>query len=283
MPAYATHTIHAKECIKHIEYKIGINKDYLAAAAMAEDILSVTSMRDLFTITHKQNTNLFFIELLKYIKENNLRENPYAIAFLYGRIMHYSFDVKIHPFIDYLTYNHPAKLFKFNAHLIFEFQLADYIAKEHGIDPKSNYPFKNSVSTGNIGKMIDDVYYKVYKYPNVFKGYTKGAKNLPIANRFLKFFYNPKDTILPINEMLNIDKNNFTHPVTGELINKSFMELYDESIDWSIHLINHANLYLYDQSINETKLDEVFRNLSHNTGLDCNDKRPMTYAKRYNV
>ena len=52
---------------------------------------------------HAEETRLFFINIVKYIIDNNLENNSFAMAFLYGHMCHYFLDTTCHPFIYYKT------------------------------------------------------------------------------------------------------------------------------------------------------------------------------------
>ena len=53
------------------------------------------------------------VEFYKYRKENNLENNNDVLTFLYGYIMHYALDTKVHPYVIHKAgiFNKKKKLF----------------------------------------------------------------------------------------------------------------------------------------------------------------------------
>ena len=52
---------------------------------------------------HSKPTRNFFINMINYIKDNNLYKNGEILSFLYGYICHYVLDKNIHPYVIYIA------------------------------------------------------------------------------------------------------------------------------------------------------------------------------------
>ena len=50
---------------------------------------------------HKTNLNLFFTNLINYIKDNNLENDASITNMVYGFINHLTLDTIMHPYINY--------------------------------------------------------------------------------------------------------------------------------------------------------------------------------------
>ena len=84
---------------------------------------------------HKHNTRDFFINMVSYIKENNLEKNNDVLTFLYGYIMHYALYTKVHPYVIHKAgiFNKKKKdTYKYNSkHSDIESYIDEYMINYH--------------------------------------------------------------------------------------------------------------------------------------------------------
>jgi len=302
MPALATHALQSRECltklIAEIESRgLEVNQDFIeftGASAIAHDTLALllgTSYNPCFVKAHETNTDAFFLTMIDYIKENNLRDNANAMAFLYGQIMHYALDISTHPLIYYMTQLHPAKCLvsALDAHLLFESWVdaekekeAQKQAQAEGkpFDPK--FPFRKRVGAGGIDSLIDTVYEKAYGQKKAAAGYKHGIKIWKFYRFHLRSFMlnYVKKYHSDFAEMLNPGGEEFRHPVEGHTLNATFRESYGASIDLACELVAAVNANIFEGAGNGDALKKAFGN-SYDTGIAWDDPRPKQYFKEY--
>ncbi|HBV46955.1 MAG TPA: hypothetical protein DEF08_09630 [Eubacterium sp.] len=83
-------------------------KENLKTYAQGPDILFFSTnlfnhkkVNKIGNYVHKHNTKNLFINMVSYIKNNHFENNDELISFLYGYIMHYALDTKVHPYVIY--------------------------------------------------------------------------------------------------------------------------------------------------------------------------------------
>lgn len=291
MPALGTHAIHSGECLEKLKPEIerrGLEvtqdfAEFVGAAAVSHDTLGLllgTAYARCFEEAHVKYTDAFFLEMIKFIKENNLQGNANAMAFLYGHIMHYALDIRTHPLIYYMTELHPAKFTSaLGAHVLFETWLDTEKERQAG---KKNLPFRKSAGKGGIDALIDTVYGNVYGLKKAAAGYRSGIKiwhayQLVLRGAMMKHV----NQYFPDFEgMLNPNGEEFLHPVTGEAQTETFRQLYDSSIELACALVTAVNENIFDGADNEAMLKEAFGN-SFDTGIAWDDPRARQHFKQY--
>ena len=106
MPATYTHHIFTKDVLKVVDLdvkeKLEKKEDLFNLFGKSFDILFFSKAK-LGHFAHKNHVNLYFQNILKYIKENRLEDNEEVLAYLYGSLCHYILDSTIHPYIVYKT------------------------------------------------------------------------------------------------------------------------------------------------------------------------------------
>ena len=289
MPALGTHVIQAKKCYDEMKPKIEIDRDFLGASAISHDTIALLPgeyMR-VFTEAHEAKTDDYFLALIQYIKENNLREDANAMAFLYGQIMHYALDTSTHPLIYYMTECHPAKFLvsMLGAHTLFEawydvYRENEEKSKDEAFNPK--YAFVKKVCEGGINPMIDAVYGEVYGLKNAAKGFKSGIKVWEIYQTRLRglMLNHVKKYHSDFERMLNPDGACFLHPVTNVLLNTTFDQAYHRSFSLACELIEAVDANIYDGAGNEDTLKAAFGN-SYDTGEDWRNPNPKRYFLGY--
>lgn len=261
---------------------------------------------------HCNDTRKFFKILIYYIYENNLYNNRGVVSFLYGYMCHYFLDSTVHPYIFYKTgkfYKNNKDTYKYNSlHAELEFYIDRYlIYKNEGINPSKyrvhdiflnilkfdidlsktiNYTFKNMGFTNNIDKI-----------------YLKSIKDMRIFFRIFNYdywaikkrFYFLIDRISPSwvvkvkslsysreyginNDYLNLNKNTWTNPCDDSLsYNYTFFDLYDLALDKCVKDIKKIHLMFKNNYIDDKVLDDIFKNLSYVSGIDCDKKLDFKY------
>ena len=108
MPAITTHHIFAEDVYsglnKGLKDKLsGSYKFYLMFSQSFDFFLysNRRKIRKMQKFTHRMNTQSYFINLVRNIKENKLETNDEALAYLFGSINHYVLDSTLHPFVLY--------------------------------------------------------------------------------------------------------------------------------------------------------------------------------------
>jgi len=271
---------------------------------------------ELGSLIHKKDSRKFFLNLVHYINDNNLKSNSSVMSFLYGYMCHYFLDTVCHPFIFYKTGKFNSKdpsTYKYNAlHIDMEFFIDRYlIYNREKIEPskyKIHKQFLNVKDMDNdlrntiknifdiykldsdIKKDIDNIYMKsimdMKKFFRIFNYDYFGLK---------KEFYSFIDFITPkwITKVkslsyrgdyekkvsyLNLNKDIWYNPCDKKLkYNYSFMELYDIALNKCVEAIEMVDEMFYNNKINYKMLNMIFKNLSYVNEIDCERKLKMKY------
>lgn len=269
--------------------------------------------RNMGNYMHKHNVNLYFSNMINYIKENNLVNDKQCLSFLYGSICHFVLDFVVHPFVFYKTgvFNKDKKdTYKYNGlHQEMEYYLDAYmIFQNEKIEAKNfkmyKYILNNNKLSSKTLKLIGNVINDTYGYNNIDKIYEKCIKNMKLFYKLFNYdHYGIKkvgyiivDSITPKifirkkkfsfylthnskKHYLNLEKNEWNHPFSlYETYNYSFIELYVIAIDKACNIINDVNkILISDNKVNNENIENIFNNFSYTTGKDCNDSRKMRY------
>ena len=259
---------------------------------------------------HKHKTKDFFINTIKYIKDNNLENNYEIISYLYGYICHYALDSTVHPYITYKAgyFNKRKKeTYKYNSkHAEFENYIdAYYIYKNENMIPNKfkihKFIFNTKVSD-ELKELINYTLYKTYGFVNMGTLFKNGLFNMKIIYKL--FRYDPfkikksiykfidkftfKKTIklytnsyafkLDNNDYyLNLNHKKWNHPrYKDEAYTYSFIDLYNNALNMALDIIDNVNKVLYkDKPIKY--LDKVFLDISYSSGKKCDDKMKNKY------
>ena len=295
MPSYISHAIMAEQLYKEANnvFKTNINVEELKAYSLGAD-LSVLSKK---VIKNPQNysTRNFFLYLAKYIKENKMIDNSSVMALLYGHMAHYFFDINAHPLIYYLDYGCKKSSFISNHSLIEGYlnsYLVEKILNKDIMDINASYFNQISLNRVEISNLLNNVYGNIYNDYDIIDSYRKVIylftflENVIKTNLFSKevlinlsgFDLFLKNNNLSLEELVNINKSIYTNPITGEIHNESFLEIFYKSIDMTLCAIEIVNNYLYD-GYSIDKLFDVFRDLSYDTGVSCSLGKDFVYVR----
>jgi len=323
MPSSITHNYFMQDVYNKLDNKIK-NKIVIEDAktfSQGPDIFYFYNMcfgrkskkyRNMGNYMHKHNINLYFNNMINYIKNNNLENDKQYLSFLYGSIAHVVLDSTIHPFVFYKTgifKKDVPDTYKYSGlHQEMEYYLDAYMIfqneKKEAKDFKMyKYILNNNKLTHNTLNLIDNTIKETYNYNNMDKIYEKCIKDM---KKFFKLFnydhfgikkllYTLLDTITPKKfirkkkfsfylthnskkHYLNLEKNEWNHPIDlYETYNYSFIELYIIALDKTYNIINEIDKILTSKKIDNNKINNLFQNLSYTTGKECNNTRKMKY------
>jgi hypothetical protein len=260
---------------------------------------------------HKNNSKAFFVNLITYIKKNNLQYKGDVMSFLYGFICHYALDSTVHPFVFYKTgvFKRDRKsTYKYNGlHADMETYIDNYMVhtREH-IKPHLFKSYNFALNTTKLSKdlenTMDYTFKETFHKENMGSKYLRSVKQMKLLYYLLRYdpygvkkiFYKICDILLPKyfvrkefvsyyenikkkKYYLNADKNIWNHPLDeNETYNYSFIELYRISLDKALNIINGVNNILYGKEP-ISNLDTIFDNASYVTGKSCDLKSKMQY------
>lgn len=320
MAGTITHAYFANDLYDKLDKKTKNNlKDYkenLKTYSQGHDIFFFTfnviniKTRKIGNYLHKNNTRDFFINMITYIKDNNLQDNYEIMSFLYGYIAHYVLDSTVHPYVTYksgIFKRKKKETYKYNSkHNNLESYIDAYmINKRENMIPNKFKIHKlcfNTKVSKELSKLIDYTFYKTYGFKHMSLYVKEGILNMKISYRLLRYdpfkikkkIYNTVDKILPKSikktspisfaytldndeYYLNLNHKKWNHPrYKDETYTYSFLDLYNNALDKTIYIINNVNNILYNNK-DIKNLNKLFLNISFSSGKDCNDKTKNKY------
>lgn len=312
MPSSITHSYFIKDIYNRLNNKykdlLKVNVEELKTYAQGPDILyfynfflngNSKKIRDMGSIAHKYRTKLFFENLITYIVNHKLENNPEILSFLYGSIGHYNLDVIVHPFVNYLSYDKDNNKKIENKHTEIERFLDCYmIEKREGIKANIFKCYRECYNVKHISNelknLISYVYKNTYNFEGVADAYLDSIKQYKLYFWLFrydefgikKFFYNIIDSFTKTGTLktknfsyfIKVDNNsdylNNKHNIwynvrlTKNKYTYSFDELYNLALEKTITMIDDVNLVLEGKK-DINYLDNIFRDLSYSNGLKC--------------
>ena len=271
-------------------------------------ILPGKKMRKFQYTFHTTKTQEFFINVLRYIKENNIVDID-TYSFLFGFICHYALDSNLHPYIIYKTgifeKSNPATYKYNNIHALMEsFIDMDMVKRRTNKNPYkfdfNSFCFDIRPFSNDLVKTIDYAFFNTYGIKNMSKIYYKSLKQMrnsliifrKDAYGIKKFIYKLVDTFTfdrtyrfeaisyhvsleDKHNYLNSNNSLWRHPVNYDVTsNESFIDLFLKSTKFAKVLMCASYDYLDGKAIDLTK---IFTNLSYTTGIDCNENQDIKY------
>lgn len=319
MPATIAHSFFANDVFDilpdDIRDNVDINRCRMFAQStdslMFYNLFSVLPGKDIrkFQYTfHSCLTRDFFLNLIKYIKDNNIKDKD-TYSFLFGFICHYALDSTVHPYIIYkagLFDKNNRSTYKYNnRHALMEaFIDMDMVYRRTRKNPYNfdlnRFCFDLREFSSDLKKTIDYAFYNTFGIKNMSTIYYKSLKQMNSAlflfrkDRYgiKKFIYKLVDSFttestyrfeaisyhVSLNDKHNYLNNNHSlwrHPVNYDVTsNESFIDLYLKAIKQAKIIMCASYDYLDGKSID---LSKVFTNLSYTTGLDCSTKQEIKY------
>lgn len=298
MPSYISHAIMGSEVCKKANeneklFYIPIKENELRSYTLGADFALMS--RKISKNPHNNYTQLFFLNMISYIKENNLMENSSIMAMLYAHIAHYFFDVFTHPLIYYIEENCQYQSILPN-HILIEGYLSSYLSKKilnkDIMDVKPDYFTEANFSDKEIINLLNSVYGKVYNDYNMINTYKHIMMIIKSMETIIKSSFVSKSTLiffsnfnvflannkLSINDLTNENRETYINLITGEKDNESFIELYHKSIIMTLDAIHEVNCYLYGK-MPISDLTKVFKDLSYDTGAPCRLGSKKNYTR----
>ena len=319
MPATVTHAYFAKDVYDVLNTAIK-RKLSLSRCRMFGQSTDCFMFYNLFSILpgkkirkfqygfHTQKTQEFFIQLVQFIKNNQI-DDVDTYSFLVGFICHYVLDSTVHPFVIYKTgYMEKGKpnTYKYNnLHAFMEtFIDNDMIRRREKINPYQfdlgSFCFQLDPFSDELKQAIETSFDNTYHMKNMDSIYYKSLKQMKRAlllfrkDRYgvKKAVYKLVDKITPkstyrfeaisyhypledTNHFLNHEHKLWRNPIMYNLTStESFPDLYLKAIRKAKVIVCACFDYLDGKEID---LTQIFPNTSYVTGLDCNIEKELKY------
>lgn len=261
---------------------------------------------------HQEKTQDYFINIIKYIHENSLQNNPEIITYLYGNICHYFLDLYTHPLIYYksgIFKSNDKSTYKYNGlHQQIEYAIDLYfIKKNEQIVPRKfkihNQIFNITSLSPELKRLIVNSVGKTHSITNSDNKYLKSIKYMRlffyIANydpyKIKLKLYKIIDKITPkkiiklkelsfaniypnINDYLNLNNKQWFYPWDNTILHtSSFIDLYNQAKNDTIKTIKEVTELLEDKILDINRTKKIFPDLSYLTGKPCNQKLRLKY------
>lgn len=271
MANYSSHIIMADKLYNKLKNKNNVNKNYIKLFSCGHDLTFLN--RNYFKETHTGGSRKFFINTIKYIKDNNLQNNELVMSYLYGHIAHYAFDITIHPFIGEVLNDIKNKSI-IKPHTYLECEMDKYLIKKYG---NIDYSFMNKkiVNDKVLRNMINTTYRTTYGFLNVSHLY----KAYIILIRTLKYIinklYNNKYLLKKISRInsYNNESSFIKYMNSSKILKKKNMnDIFNSSIKSSLNIIKITNDYLY-----KNKDINVLLNVFDDTPYDIGVIKSINY------
>lgn len=312
MPSIVTHHFFAKDVLNNLPNSIKncilpSIKEYCIFAQSFDNFYYYylltpwkgSNIRTLGNIGQKEKTNLYFKNILYYIKNHNLENNSSVKAYLYGSLCHYILDKTCHPYIIYISGN-PANNKKYRGNHEKMETMIDAIIYEKKTNKKlskaslENKLLPKIVFSNELIETMNYVFEKTFGYKNIGKIYNKSIYQGNFILKYLvkdrtgikKYFYkiidllNTNSSRKYANLVLNVGKINYNYmnynhekwyyPANIKISKTdSFMDLYEKALEECTNIIKLTNDY-FNNKIELSTLLKIIGNNSYITGLDCN-------------
>lgn len=267
--------------------------------------------RNLGHYAHMHKSWLYFKNMIEYIKKSKLYDDA-NLGYLYGSLTHYVLDSTCHPFIHYIS----GRLDKNNVketrkyignHAKNEIMIDSlYYYKDHNdkypkyklykdiipitIFPDKlirtiDYTFKNTFNVDNLGVIYNKSYnqshyiYKHLMYDRIgFKTFLYKVVDIIIPFKLFKAKTYSHHVTTKDYSVLNLVRNTWLHPVTGEKHTESFEDLYNIAQKKVITCIKKCNDY-FNNKCSIKDLEKTIGNLSYSSGLDSDERYIFKYFK----
>jgi len=314
MPCTYTHHIFAKDVLKacnsDVKNRIVNNENTFYVFAQSFDIAFFKNY-SFGHYAHTHNSNLYFTNIIKYIRDNDLCDNSQVMAYLYGSVCHYVLDTIVHPYVFYKTgnfYYKNKKTKKYKGHHNYLEYMIDAIIYEERTNKNiykanlSNIMLPKIEFSKELSNTIDYACLNAFERNNAIKLFRIGLKNFRFIvshgfqSRFgIKYFiYKILDKInfskkRKLSNMcyyikkldysvLNVEHKKWNYPVDKKMsFHYSFYDLYDVAVERARYLINNLdNVIDKDEKQVKKALKEI-GNLSYTTGKNVDNKSTMKY------
>ncbi|MTI81219.1 MAG: zinc dependent phospholipase C family protein [Firmicutes bacterium] len=265
---------------------------------------------------HKEKCGQFYQEIIKYVKKiDNPIERNIIIVYLMGLITHWTVDRSTHPYIYYIAGIEKHNQVPIGSHKLIEASIDTILAhKKLNLDTRKA-PLSSYLYVGeHLPEIIIDMYISV-----LTKLYLVNAPRLPTPElidksyrdmiKAVKLFHDPYSLKLIIfkvfdfvtkrkinssayiyrsfdelkKDYLNENHNKWCHPCSKtECYNYSFWDLLDTACSDACNLISFSVDYLEHDNYRHP-IEDIFPDVSFDTGKNTKDKRPLQYSQPLNV
>lgn len=320
MPATVTHAYFAKDVFDILPSNIK-NRISTSRIKMFGQSLDALLFYNLFTFLpgkkvrrfqeyfHRNKSQEYFINLITYIRDNNLIDDKDVCSYLAGMICHYALDSIVHPYIiyksGYFRKNDPTTYKYNNIHTFMEtFLDNDMILRRENSNPYTfpiaEFCFNLQKFSDKLNETIDYSFKKTFNFENMSSIYYKSLiqmkKSIVIFRKdpkgIKKTCYKLVDTFTskrtfrfeaisyhyPLKDkhnFLNSDHRLWRNPTTYNMTStESFIDLYLKAVKLAKVLICASFDYINHKNI---ELEKLFVNTSYLTGINCNSKKELRY------
>ncbi|MDE5539090.1 MAG: zinc dependent phospholipase C family protein, partial [Bacilli bacterium] len=183
MPATYTHHAFTLDVYKtlndDVKEKLALDIDTFNLFGKSFDALLFGDLK-LGVYAHNNNVNLYFKNIIQYIRDNNLYDDTQVLAYLYGSICHYVLDSVAHPYIYYKSGKHDVNdksTYKYKGkHDQIEFMIDAIIYQERNDKPIYKVNVGKKVFTkikfnSNLKNIIDYAYLNTFGVNNGYRVY----------------------------------------------------------------------------------------------------------------
>lgn len=266
---------------------------------------------DLQGYCHRNDTDTFFLNYIRKIKEHNFQNTPSVLAALYGHLTHYILDSTAHPYIVYKTGEYKKErpeTLKYNGlHNKMEMQIDAYLYEQKNQLPYKSFKIHKKLITKEkfdktLLNLLNEIYLETFSIENGGNKYQKGCSIMYNSYKFLivdqtgikKFFYHLFDKITPKKEgvfenfstyvnnidrnILNEDHKTWYNPWNKKESTESFFDLYDKALNTCVTLFEATHKFINNQ-ISEEKYKKILKDNSYVSGLSWHNKGDIKYLE----
>lgn len=321
MPLITTHNYFANDCFKKCNKKITNQfkekRNIYELFAQGFDLFQFYEFfnlkkENLLLYCHTHETDTFFLNFIKNLKEQKLTNNPELLAALYGHLSHYVLDSNAHPYIVYKTGIHNPNIKEskkyMGLHTNMEMQIDAYLYEMKTKKKFKNFKIHKSLITKEkfsqeLIQLLNTTYQQTFNIQNGGLKYQKGQKRMYYSYKFLiedpsgikTCIYKIIDWLLPFkNEIFSYYSSHITK-INEKLLNnnhdiwyqpwkqneqhlESFLDLYNKAQEECIFLFEKTHEFLNNQ-ISETEYKKYLKNKSYLTGLPWNKKTKVYHLE----
>ena len=311
MPATYTHHLFTKDVYQSLDNNIQskINLDLFHVFGKSFDAFFFYKPK-IGSYAHQNHANLYFANIIYYIRENHLTHQTDLLSYLYGSICHYVLDSTVHPFIYYYGGKYDKKdkkTRKFKGkHDYMELMIEAIMCYDRKFKPInkcsiSKLAFPKIRFSRELIHALDSVYLSTFQIKYGGKLYVKSYKRYKfIFKHFMSSRFGIKKKIyvifdcfhfLPIylqnhcyyvkrfdKSVLNLEHKKWYYPVDKKIsYHYSFYDLYDVAVVKAIKLITLLDQALDKDDKTVKKVIKEIGNLGYGTGVNENRKVTMKY------
>ena len=312
MSATYTHHLFTKDVYKSLDTNIKekLDSDIFNLFGKSFDALFFYKPK-LGSYAHNHEANLYFANIIYYLREHHETRNRELLSYLYGSICHYVMDSTVHPFIYYYSGKYDKKkktTHKYRGRHDYLELMIDAIMCQ---DRNNKKIYKSSIGkvvfsklklTSNLKSVLDQVYLDTFHVSNGSKLYLKGYRNYKFIFKYCmqsrfgikKKIYQFIDVthIVPSIKLqnfcyhvskidysvLNLEHKKWYYPVDKKIsFHYSFYDLYDVALVRAKKIITLLDQVIDQDEVKVKKAIKEIGNLGYGTGVSEKRKVTMKY------